>query len=268
VRLLIAILLAVCFPHQSDSWQTVAAAIGHSGHITRDGSYEIVIARGDMQIQNSAGMLVPPEMGLISKVTFRRTSDQLDVSGEICLLHDEIGPVIDALRSKGVAVHALESRLSGEQPEVDFVEFDGHGGERNLIQGIRAALDELGKNRLVNEGLQRTGSVPVVDWKAVSVILGKDAREIAASHVVQADLDSRSTARFGGCPCGRSMVLCNWIIPTNGLQRAIDAARHGELSITCIARSSNTETRLVLEGEGDALRLAKAIRDSWAASSG
>src|SRR4051794_32221725 len=96
---------------QENPWTGVAKAFGREGELSKDGTYKITVLRTDAQIQNSGGMLVPPEMGLNSYVAFIGTPEAATIVGDTCMVANEIDPVIDALRSGGIEVVALHNHM-------------------------------------------------------------------------------------------------------------------------------------------------------------
>lgn len=252
------LLLLVCSLARADVYEDVAKILGPGQRIPA--GYRQIRLRTDLQVQNHAGMLISPEMGLETKVRF--SGDALE--GELCLLRDEIDPVIDRLRGSGMEVVGLSNRLAGESPGVYFLQFRGSGTAVSLANGLKSALDELGVQRLVNEGLQRTGVYPVVDWKAIAVILAAPVTQIGSSRVWMG-LEEGKEARFGGCPCGRTQLRMRMQIGRGAVQRSIDAARKGKLTLTSLTMAGD-RFDATFEGEGEATRLAGAVRAVWSAS--
>ena len=61
------------------------------------------------------------------RLAFMGTPDNATVIGDICMIRDEIDPVIDTLRSGGIEVVALHNHMAGETPAVYFLHFQGRG---------------------------------------------------------------------------------------------------------------------------------------------
>lgn len=209
---------------------------------------KFVFLRTDLQVQNSQGMLFPPELGLESTVVANT-----GLRGELCATKDELGPVVDALRAGGVSVRSISVRYVTD-PSLYFVQFTG---PQTAASAVRRALDELGRDRMIGEGLQRTGEMPVVDWKGASEALGSPYREIGASRVYRAELPS-GVVTVGGCPCGRSVLIARLHLSVDGLDQTLDAARKARLNPTSL-RSIESGVELCLEGEGDAIRLSRGL---------
>lgn len=259
--LAIALVLA-----QAASWQPAARILGREGSLDRAGVYRVSMLRTDLQIENRAGMLVPPEMGLASSVAFSGTTEQAVTSGELCVVANEIDDTIDRLRTARIDVIALHGHMAGESPAVYFVGFRATGNALDLARGLRSALDELAKDRPISEGLRRTGEMPIVDWKAVEAILGRPVVALGASKVMKATResggDTAGWAAFGGCSCGKSMLFGVDRMADSDLQATIDALRRARIGIAFIEVQGQT-AEVRFEGEGDALRLASGVRAAW-----
>lgn len=195
-------------------------------------------------------MLFPPELGLGSTVNVGA-----DLTGDLCATKDELGPVVDALRAGGLSVRSISVRYVTD-PSLYFIEFSG---AKSAAPAVRRALDELGRDRLINQGLQRTGEAPVVDWKAASEALGATYRQIGSSRVYRAVLPS-GVATVGGCPCGRSVLIARLTLAPREIDLAIDAARKARLVPTSL-RTAGAGFELCLEGEGDAIRLSRGLHE-------
>lgn len=243
---------------QTDPWREAAAVFGAHGKAGADGKYAVNYLRTDLQVQNASGMLLPPEMGLSSTATFTANAEGVAVDGEICATQPEIGPVIDDLRAAGIEIEALGNRFAGEQPAVYFIRFHGQGALGKLVQAIKVSIDELGKDRLISGGLNRTGAMPIVDWRAVSTALGTPVSPVGTSQVMRGE-SGGSFVCFGGCPCGRTQLIGQLNVLPQRLQTTIDEVRRSKISLNSIARTGQT-VHVGIEGEGDAIRLATLMR--------
>jgi hypothetical protein len=56
-----------------------------------------------------------------------------------------VTPVLKALRANGLNVVAIHHHMTDVQPVVIFLHYYGTGPASNLAQGVRAAVDVLGK---------------------------------------------------------------------------------------------------------------------------
>lgn len=247
---------------QTYAWRQAATVFGAHGKSGEDGKYRVEYLRTDLQVQNASGMLLPPEMGLSTTATFATNSAGVAVEGEICATQPEIGPVIDDLRAAGIEIEALGNRFAGEQPAVYFIRFHGQGALGKLVQAIKVSLAELGKDRLISGGLNRTGVVPIVDWKAVSTALGTPVSPVGSSPVMRGE-SGGSWVCFGGCPCGRTQLIAMLDVRPERLQRVIDELRRSKMSLNSITAFGQS-VQVGIESEGDAIRLATLMRQVWA----
>ena len=61
------------------------------------------------------------------------------------MLEPEVTPVLKALRANGLNVVAIHQHMTDVQPVVIFLHYYGTGPSAKLAQGVRAAVDLLGK---------------------------------------------------------------------------------------------------------------------------
>jgi len=67
------------------------------------------------------------------------------VAGDVAMLEHEVTPVLAALRANGLDIVAIHHHMTDTRPVVIFLHYYGTGPAVRLAQGIRAALDLLGK---------------------------------------------------------------------------------------------------------------------------
>ncbi|HTQ10175.1 MAG TPA: DUF1259 domain-containing protein [Fimbriimonadaceae bacterium] len=246
---------------QSNPWAAVVKTFGVRARVV-EGGCVVTAYRTDLQVQNAAGMVMAPQMGLLSTIRFSGPEPQCAAEGEICAIQQEIDPVVDDLRIGGLDVEWLSNRFAGETPGLYFIRFRGQGDEVKLVLTIKRALEELGKDRFVSEGLLRTGKVPVVDWQAVSLNLGFAVSKVGGSEVM-GGTKGRSWVSFGGCPCGQTQLSGLLVVDRAKLQDAIDALRRTGNSLDSISALDNSTMEIGFEAEGDALRLAQGVRKAF-----
>jgi hypothetical protein len=85
-------------------------------------------------------------MGLNTWAAFAGTEADSMVAGDVAMLASEVNPVLKALRSHGINVVAIHHHMTGTSPTVFFLHYFGTGGAAKLAEGVRAAVDELGKH--------------------------------------------------------------------------------------------------------------------------
>ena len=66
-------------------------------------------------------------------------------TGDIAMLEGEVTPTLKALHSHGLDVVAIHNHMIETQPIIIFLHYWGRGPARQLAQGFKAALDQLGK---------------------------------------------------------------------------------------------------------------------------
>ena len=84
-------------------------------------------------------------MGLNTWAAFAGTDADAMVAGDVAMLEREVTPVLKALRSNGINVVAIHNHMTGVMPAVIFLHYYGTGPAAKLAQGVRAAVDVLGK---------------------------------------------------------------------------------------------------------------------------
>jgi len=84
-------------------------------------------------------------MGLNTWAAFAGTDADAMVAGDVAMLEHEVTPVLKALRGNGLDVVAIHHHMTGVQPVVIFLHYYGTGPAARLAQGVRAAVEVLGK---------------------------------------------------------------------------------------------------------------------------
>jgi len=127
------------------SGAAVAKIIGHQGE--QNGQvYKITIGRPDVPLREH-GALINARMGLNTWAAFAGTDADAMVAGDVAMLDHEVTPVLKVLRSHGLDVVAIHHHMTGTAPVVIFLHYFGVGPADRLAQGVRAAVDVLGKGR-------------------------------------------------------------------------------------------------------------------------
>jgi hypothetical protein len=122
----------------------LAKIIGHDGEQSGP-VYKITIGRPDIDLREH-GAVIDSRMGLNTWAAFSGSDDEAMVTGDVAMLQGEVTPVLKALRSNGIYVVAIHHHMTGVQPMVIFLHYFGSGPAATLAQGIRAAVDVLGKS--------------------------------------------------------------------------------------------------------------------------
>lgn len=122
---------------------TLAKIIGHQGEQSGP-VYKITIDRPDINLREH-GAVINARMGLNTWAAFVGTDADAMVAGDVAMLEQEVTPVLKALRSNGLNIVAIHHHMTDVKPVVIFLHYYGTGPATKLAQGVRAAVDLLGK---------------------------------------------------------------------------------------------------------------------------
>lgn len=121
----------------------LAKTIGTQGERTGP-VYKITIGRPDIDLREH-GAQINARMGLNTWAAFTGTDADAMVAGDVAMLEAEVTPVLKALRANGLNVVAIHHHMTDVKPVVIFLHYYGTGPAAKLAQGVRAAVDLLGK---------------------------------------------------------------------------------------------------------------------------
>jgi Domain of Unknown Function (DUF1259) len=121
----------------------LAKLVGHEGEQAGP-VYKITIARPDIDLREH-GAKITARMGLNTWAAFTGSDGDAMVAGDVAMLAPEVTGVLKALRSHGINVVAIHHHMTGSSPTVFFLHYFGTGGAAKLAEGVRAAVDQLGK---------------------------------------------------------------------------------------------------------------------------
>lgn len=122
----------------------IARIVGHAGE-TNGPVYKITIGRPDIDLREH-GAVINARMGLNTWAAFVGTDDDAMVAGDVAMLEHEVTPVLATLRASGIDVVAIHHHMTGTSPVVIFLHYYGTGSTDRLAEGVRAAIDLLGKS--------------------------------------------------------------------------------------------------------------------------
>ena len=122
---------------------SLAKTIGHEGEQSGP-VYKITMGRDDIDLREH-GAKINARMGLNTWAAFAGTDADAMVAGDVAMLAPEVTPVLKALRSNGIEVVAIHHHMTGTSPTVFFLHYYGTGPASKLAAGVRAAVDQLGK---------------------------------------------------------------------------------------------------------------------------
>ena len=106
--------------------------------------HKITIGRHDIDVREH-GAAINARMGLNTWAAFAGTDADAMVAGDVAMLEHEVTPVLKALRGNGLGVVAIHHHMTDVQPVVIFLHYYGTGPAAKLAQGVRSAVDLLGK---------------------------------------------------------------------------------------------------------------------------
>jgi protein-tyrosine-phosphatase len=124
---------------------TVAKIIGTQGELTGP-VYKITIGRPDIDLREH-GAKINARMGLNTWAAFAGSDTDAMVAGDVAMLESEVQPVLKALRAHGIDIVAIHHHMTDVKPTVIFLHYFGTGPATKLAEGVRAAVDLLGKAR-------------------------------------------------------------------------------------------------------------------------
>jgi hypothetical protein len=124
----------------------LSSIVGHPGEQSGP-VYKITIGRPDINLREH-GAAINSRMGLNTWAAFAGTDSDAMVAGDIAMLEKEVTPVLKALRANGINVVAIHHHMTGVTPMVIFLHYYGDGPAARLAQGVRSAIDRLGKGTM------------------------------------------------------------------------------------------------------------------------
>jgi hypothetical protein len=121
----------------------LARTIGHDGEQSGP-VFKITIGRPDIALKEH-GAAINARMGLNTWAAFTGSDADAMVAGDVAMLAAEVNPVLKALRTHGINVVAIHHHMTGTSPTIFFLHYYGTGAAGKLAEGVRAAIDQLGK---------------------------------------------------------------------------------------------------------------------------
>jgi hypothetical protein len=123
----------------------LAKTIGHEGEQSGP-VFKITIGRPDIALKEH-GAAINARMGLNTWAAFTGSDADAMVAGDVAMLAAEVNPVLKALRTHGINVVAIHHHMTGTAPAIFFLHYYGTGAAGKLAEGVRAAIDQLGKGK-------------------------------------------------------------------------------------------------------------------------
>ncbi|MEQ1761203.1 MAG: DUF1259 domain-containing protein [Vicinamibacterales bacterium] len=123
--------------------EALSRIVGVAGEQT-GAVYKITIGRPDF-VMKEMGATINARMGLNTWAAFYGNDADAVVAGDVAMLDGEVTPVLKVLRGSGIDVVAIHHHMVGTQPNVTFLHYWGKGPAARLAQGVRGAVDLLGR---------------------------------------------------------------------------------------------------------------------------
>ena len=144
------VVLAVCFTSQSAAaqqpasapayWSSVEDALGRKGTMQAENVIKFSFPRSDLFVV-AAGVTLKPAFALGGWVAFKDAGkNRTIVMGDLVLVENEVGPVMQALQAGGVEQTALHNHVLMELPRVMYMHIAAHGDRVKIAQTIHNAL--------------------------------------------------------------------------------------------------------------------------------
>jgi hypothetical protein len=115
------------------------------GEMSR-GVYKHTIGRPDVSLKDHDAS-VSTFLGFNTWAAWQGTPEHAAVAGDFAMLENEVAPVIKALIENGIEVVAVHNHMVHEEPRIIFLHYWGVGPVEKLAQGLKAALDQTGKEK-------------------------------------------------------------------------------------------------------------------------
>jgi hypothetical protein len=125
--------------------QRLDEILGYKAEMSK-GVYKYTIGRPDVSLHEH-GVSISTFFGFNTWAAFQGTPERAAVAGDFTMLEDEVAPVIRALVENGIEVVAVHNHMVHEQPRIFFLHYWGIGSAEQLAKGLRAALDQTGKQK-------------------------------------------------------------------------------------------------------------------------
>lgn len=123
--------------------KTLDDILGYKGELSK-GVYKYTVGRPDVKLMEH-GVTISTFFGFNTWAAFQGTPEKAAVAGDFTMLENEVAPVIKALVENGIEVVAVHNHMVEEQPKIFFLHYWGIGNAAQLAKGLRAAIDQTGK---------------------------------------------------------------------------------------------------------------------------
>ncbi|WP_406439212.1 DUF1259 domain-containing protein [Streptomyces sp. NBC_00631] len=259
-------------------WTEVTKALGRPGDMKRY-MYHTGLPRRDLDVV-SQGVRIDTALALGTHVSFVRYEDGAHLlMGDAVITEQELQSFSDALLDHGIGITALHKHLLAHRPAVWWLHLHAHAHDPvPVAKGLRAAFD-------------RTGTPPDrpsttlprldLDTKAIDGVFGAAGFQdegiykstwVRAEQILDGDmilppgLGATTTVNFQPVGGGRAVTNGDFVMTASEVQAVLRILRKGGIELVELHHHNLTdEPRLFFLhywGKGDAVRLAKVLRDA------
>lgn len=184
-----------------------------------ENAFKVSVPRSDLHV-TVAGVKMVPTLGLTSWAAFAKAGSATQVTGDLVLLEDQVGPVMDAVLAGGLEVTALHNHFLWDMPRVMFMHIAGLGDEGTLAAAVGRVFARIGETA-GSKGLTPKAAIDprksTLDPVPIEAILGVEG-ELA--NGVYKIASGRSTT-LAGHPLGNTMGVNTWAAFAGSNERAV-----------------------------------------------
>jgi len=282
-RLLMLLFLSVTalslFAQQpaATEWKPVDDAMGRAGQDQPDGAHKFAMPRSDLNVTVD-GVHLKAGFALGSWAAFRKMGNEAEVMGDLVLVEDEVGPVMQKLISSGIQITALHNHLLHASPQVMYMHIDGRGEAVKLATALHDALGETKTPASAPQSVAATADIGF-DSKQVDAALGHAGKNnngvyqvaVPRSEAIKEDgmpipnsMGLATAINFQPTGDGKAAITGDFVLTGREVNPVIRALRAGGISVTAIhSHMLDEQPRLFFMhfwANDDAIKLAKALR--------
>jgi len=282
-RLLMLLFLSVTalslFAQQpaATEWKPVDDAMGRAGQDQPDGAHKFAMPRSDLNVTVD-GVHLKAGFALGSWAAFRKMGNEAEVMGDLVLVEDEVGPVMQKLISSGIQITALHNHLLHASPQVMYMHIDGRGEAVKLATALHDALGETKTPAPAPQSVAATADIGF-DSKQVDAALGHAGKNnngvyqvaVPRSEAIKEDgmpipnsMGLATAINFQPTGDGKAAITGDFVLTGREVNPVIRALRAGGISVTAIhSHMLDEQPRLFFMhfwANDDAIKLAKALR--------
>jgi Domain of Unknown Function (DUF1259) len=282
-RLLMLLFLSVTalslFAQQpaATEWKPVDDAMGRAGQDQPDGAHKFAMPRSDLNVTVD-GVHLKAGFALGSWAAFRKMGNEAEVMGDLVLVEDEVGPVMQKLISSGIQITALHNHLLHASPQVMYMHIDGRGEAVKLATALHDAIGETKTPAPAPQSVAATADIGF-DSKQVDAALGHAGKNnngvyqvaVPRSEAIKEDgmpipnsMGLATAINFQPTGDGKAAITGDFVLTGREVNPVIRALRAGGISVTAIhSHMLDEQPRLFFMhfwANDDAIKLAKALR--------